>query len=71
MSSDPSRFEKAVYVASACGEPETSEFTNSKEAAWGELEEDYPPRDDVTASTKEEVEDFYNSFHPEDIQIKD
>lgn len=69
---DPTRHELAIYEASACGEPETSPHCNSKEAAWGELEEDYAPQPeqtDVKFSTIEEVHEFYDQRCSEDIKL--
>ena len=68
LSDLPERFRNALHVAAACGEPE-AHYKDDPKAEWGDLEEDYAPRSDVTASTLEEVVDYYESGRPEDIQI--
>lgn len=54
--------------ASAMSHSDPEDLPEHPRAAWGECNEDYPDSDDITCSTIEETEQFYDR---PDIRIID
>lgn len=65
------RFQEAIDVVSALGEPE-AHFQTDPYANWGDVDDDYHqfPPTDVTTSSREEVEDYYDSLNSADNEIR-